>query len=472
MVDEAVTQLGIASAVEINYSHVPRAVKRLQDDGLIIESLAHITNQPTARRRKAYFLTEDGFSVARELHGEIAKRIVKYKDKDGKTIEIPMEKIPDHLGSIVDIIKIYNHLTFGDVFDRALWDRRLVENRRQKLKEEKSLITTKEKAKETLSDHGLTIIQGDDQGILLDSKQFPYNPSILNREKQLASLQKAIKSNGVRLIILTGDYGIGKSTLIANAVHNIAGGNENIIWCNISKLNSVEQIIGYLYQLFFNSDISKSLIGNIDSIEYALNEESRELEYNREQMEKPIIDIFQKLSTQSSILVLDGLEISASNAEAAIQNAISAVHGPDIEKIQSIPIFESFLTHLFDILESYLNVKIVVATNRKIQNDTLSKISTRTKTNKNECVIIHLNELDLRNVKKMLGSGFNHSDVEAIFHHVGGNPLLIKTIGEIYESKRSELSSLEVDERALSLILQAEKIISKSQESRAASNTN
>ena len=67
------TQTGIAENVEINYSHVPRAVKRLQRDGFINELMAHSSDNPTGRRRKAYYLTERGLKSARELMNNLMK---------------------------------------------------------------------------------------------------------------------------------------------------------------------------------------------------------------------------------------------------------------------------------------------------------------------------------------------------------------------------------------------------------------
>ena len=54
----ALSQMGIANAVSIARSNVPRAIAGLRDDGLLIERQAHVTG--VTRKRKSYFLTIKG----------------------------------------------------------------------------------------------------------------------------------------------------------------------------------------------------------------------------------------------------------------------------------------------------------------------------------------------------------------------------------------------------------------------------
>ena len=60
----ALSQMGIANAVAIARSNVPRAIAGLKDQGLLIERQAHV--QGVSRKRKAYFLTESGMKLADE----------------------------------------------------------------------------------------------------------------------------------------------------------------------------------------------------------------------------------------------------------------------------------------------------------------------------------------------------------------------------------------------------------------------
>jgi len=60
----ALSQMGIANAVAIARSNVPRAIAGLKDQGILVERQAHVKG--VSRKRKAYFLTDSGVSLAAE----------------------------------------------------------------------------------------------------------------------------------------------------------------------------------------------------------------------------------------------------------------------------------------------------------------------------------------------------------------------------------------------------------------------
>ena len=60
----ALSQMGIANAVAIARSNVPRAIAGLKDQGILVERQAHVKG--VSRKRKAYFLTDSGVSLANE----------------------------------------------------------------------------------------------------------------------------------------------------------------------------------------------------------------------------------------------------------------------------------------------------------------------------------------------------------------------------------------------------------------------
>ena len=60
----ALSQMGIANAVAIARSNVPRAIAGLKDQGILVERQAHVKG--VSRKRKAYFLTDAGISLANE----------------------------------------------------------------------------------------------------------------------------------------------------------------------------------------------------------------------------------------------------------------------------------------------------------------------------------------------------------------------------------------------------------------------
>ena len=58
----SLSQMGIANAVSIARSNVPRAISGMKEEGHLIERQAHVPG--VSRKRKAYFLTADGANVA------------------------------------------------------------------------------------------------------------------------------------------------------------------------------------------------------------------------------------------------------------------------------------------------------------------------------------------------------------------------------------------------------------------------
>ena len=77
----ALSQMGIANAVSIARSNVPRAISGMKEAGHLIERQAHVTG--VSRKRKAYFLTDEGAQVADEIWKRISENIVKVIHSDG-----------------------------------------------------------------------------------------------------------------------------------------------------------------------------------------------------------------------------------------------------------------------------------------------------------------------------------------------------------------------------------------------------
>ena len=79
----ALSQMGIANAVAIARSNVPRAIHGMKESGHLIERQAHVTG--VSRKRKAYFLTEDGANVADEIWTKVSEQPVRLVHPDGRS---------------------------------------------------------------------------------------------------------------------------------------------------------------------------------------------------------------------------------------------------------------------------------------------------------------------------------------------------------------------------------------------------
>ena len=118
---EGVTQAGIASGININPSHVPRAVKNLLSQKLITEETVHVTEHPSGRRRRAYFLTDFGMKVALELLSNLANLIMEFTDENGEFCKISLMDLKKKLNTEQELYTLYKFITPDSVFDYSSW---------------------------------------------------------------------------------------------------------------------------------------------------------------------------------------------------------------------------------------------------------------------------------------------------------------------------------------------------------------
>ena len=84
----ALSQMGIANSVAIARSNVPRAISGMREQGLLVERQAHVTG--VSRKRKAYFLTDEGIKVANGIWEKVSTQNVRLKFPDGSSQNVPL----------------------------------------------------------------------------------------------------------------------------------------------------------------------------------------------------------------------------------------------------------------------------------------------------------------------------------------------------------------------------------------------
>ena len=77
----SVTQQGIADAVCVQRSAVPRAMKKIIQQGWGFDRLAHVQGQK--RRRTVYFLTMEGMSKSKQLIDNVRLMKIRYEAPSG-----------------------------------------------------------------------------------------------------------------------------------------------------------------------------------------------------------------------------------------------------------------------------------------------------------------------------------------------------------------------------------------------------
>ncbi|WP_455393165.1 hypothetical protein [[Eubacterium] cellulosolvens] len=442
------TQLAIATGVEISYSHVPRAVKRLKQEKLICEILVHVDTQPTGRRRRAYFLTEQGITTAQNLNSNLAEYRIKLRDEKGKISEMPLGKVSKYLETPEELFTLYKFIDQNNTFDLTLWNTERESIRKQKPSQlEKS---TTQQAKEHIVHP-----RPDSSDILLAPEQYPVISEFQNRKDKIGKLRSAFKSKGAQIVLVTGAHGIGKSALVAASISIIEPQETDIYWCDVSGLRSLEDIILNIGKIFLDEERVNDFLYSKATTDPDI---PKDPSFTRnEQLTRLLEVIIANFSDKRSILILDGLEV-IDVPEVAIAEAFDTATGVKTAEDNANTQFDDLILKLFTI-RTPSHLKLVITTRQNLHEKTISVISNQAMETK--LSLVELNGLDLKYIKKLLGSGFDTVEVEALYQHTDGNPLMIKTISEIRKTKDSELRGLSSEDRAMTLSLMARNYMDK-----------
>ena len=135
----ALSQMGIANAVAIARSNVPRAISGLKDQGLLVEKQAHV--QGVSRKRKAYFLTDPGMNLAEETWKRLREFPLRAILPDGNAITSTLGDIQDKLPFNMRPVDVIRYLDDNGVLDVRSLSADLVERDLSK-HVEKQLVTS------------------------------------------------------------------------------------------------------------------------------------------------------------------------------------------------------------------------------------------------------------------------------------------------------------------------------------------
>jgi len=109
------TQYGIAHYIGIQQKHIPRAVKKLKEQGLLEERISHIKMSP--RKQKVYFLNPKGFEFATNLKAHILEDPIRFQTAVEEYEEITVEQAIKRLGNNATVMDVVLNLTEDAVLD-------------------------------------------------------------------------------------------------------------------------------------------------------------------------------------------------------------------------------------------------------------------------------------------------------------------------------------------------------------------
>ena len=180
--------MGIANAVAIARSNVPRAISGLRDQGLLVERQAHV--QGVSRKRKAYFLTDSGIIAAEETWNRLREFQFRCINVEGETVSTSLGGAHEVLPFTMRPVDIIRYLDDNLILDARSLSEDLIERDLSK-QVEKQLVTS----------------LGD----------LPRLRHFFGREKELDNMVNLLDARATTLMI-PGIAGIGKTTIAAKLI--------------------------------------------------------------------------------------------------------------------------------------------------------------------------------------------------------------------------------------------------------------
>jgi hypothetical protein len=218
---QAVTQKGIADSIDIRVTHVPRSVRKLDEEGLIYESVMHI--EGLDKRRKAYFLTEKGMYQANEIKRGLEERKVPFRDSEGNVHKIKISNIKDKTGLKLDVLDFIKLLDKEGILNQS--------------------------SMELLSSKSGPMSQEKIQYIFDFPYKIPDTENFVGREKEMETLSDWIEDESVVLISISGDQGIGKTSLLAHLIYEYKQ-KASVFWFVFGKGDEFEKMRDLLSDFF------------------------------------------------------------------------------------------------------------------------------------------------------------------------------------------------------------------------------
>ena len=184
----SLSQMGIANAVAIARSNVPRAIATLKDDGLLIERQAHVAG--VSRKRKEYFLTDGGLQVAEETWGRLQDYSFRVILSSGDTTSTTLGEVHQVLPFTMRIVDVIRYVDDNGVLDARDLSEDVIERDLSK-HVEKQLVTSLE--------------------------DLPRSRYFYGREVELENMVQLLEARPTTLLV-PGIAGIGKTTLAGKLI--------------------------------------------------------------------------------------------------------------------------------------------------------------------------------------------------------------------------------------------------------------
>ena len=179
----ALSQMGIANAVAIARSNVPRAIAGMREQGHLIERQAHVSG--VSRKRKAYFLTEEGTSIADDIWAKVSTQAIRLVHPDGRSESMELGQALDSTNLPLRHVDFLRYLDDTGTVDLSKLSPELI--------------------KRDLSKH-------IEKQLVSSLNDLPRTRRFFGREDELASMVALLEDHSSSILV-PGIAGIGKTSL-------------------------------------------------------------------------------------------------------------------------------------------------------------------------------------------------------------------------------------------------------------------
>ena len=220
------SQEGIAQRLGTQVHSVSRALASLQSEGLVSGRLAHIRGAP--KRRKAYFLTDNGRKAAQSIKADISGRRIAL-EQDGRAVEVSFEE------AVRRIVAVRASLSFLDAVDAGSSADVLHVSEFQKAQGVAPACEYVQRA------HGRPKVE-----------QF------FGREKELKTILEALTGTDSSAVLLWGMPGIGKSTLASLAFDRLSG-KRSVFWYSFREWDTDASFLGAIGSFLSDAGLENTI---------------------------------------------------------------------------------------------------------------------------------------------------------------------------------------------------------------------
>ena len=200
-----VSQEGIGKLFGVRQSSVSRVLSKMTKTGLLVERSAYVSG--SKQKRRVYFLSHKGTQYAlesrRNMEGMSVTLIV-----DNEHIEVELKRVNEHLKAPLDLLDIIRNISARGELDVS------------------SLVRTEHREGKA------PVVFGD---------PIPKGRIFVGRARELDTLRKAIASKSIRVVLVHGVAGIGKTALVAKLIEELAG--PDVLYIRLREWNTLGSII-------------------------------------------------------------------------------------------------------------------------------------------------------------------------------------------------------------------------------------